>query len=113
MKTEISSPTPLTDFWPNNGKSQPNCSKLPQIIGQSSPDGNCNHQRARLLYVESVATSDTKVFPSIRCIDRSTCYTSDQTYMGFNVDPKTAEGNYYCTTNGKSPYNKGVDGIGI
>ncbi|XP_028040615.1 inactive pancreatic lipase-related protein 1 isoform X1 [Bombyx mandarina] len=104
--------TGTADFWPNGGKStQPGCPRFAPI--PLSDDNLCSHWRSWRFYAESVRNPEA--FPASPAESFSK-FKDNPTpelglvYMGFNCD-HSAKGSYYLTTNGKTPFGKGIDGL--
>ncbi|KAJ2950132.1 hypothetical protein O0L34_g11480 [Tuta absoluta] len=104
--------TGTVDFWPNGGNSvQPGCPRFAPI--PLSDDNLCSHWRSWRFYAESVRNPEA--FPASpaasyqKFLDNPTPETG-MVYMGYNCDT-SAEGSYYLTTNGQSPFGKGIDGL--
>ncbi|KAI5636168.1 lipase domain-containing protein [Phthorimaea operculella] len=81
---------------------------------KSWKDGDlCSHWRSWRFYAESVRNPEA--FPASpaasyqKFLDNLTPETG-MVYMGYNCDT-SAEGSYYLTTNGQSPFGKGIDGL--
>ena len=92
------------DFWANNGQTQNGCDLL---------DTTCSHVRALAYYTESL---NSKVgFIGKKCdnyndFTRGGCANNPTAVMG-GVTPQTnLTGNFYFTTNSKSPYARGARG---
>lgn len=75
----------------------------------------CSHQRSIYYYAESVATLDKKTFRAFKCDpflqmvlgqNQKICRKLPVAYMGFHVDTKLPEGNYYLYTNYAAPFSK-------
>ncbi|XP_053612630.2 pancreatic triacylglycerol lipase-like [Plodia interpunctella] len=89
------------DFYPNGGSKQRGCED--QQYEQSE---TCSHSRAYIYFSESIITSNHS-FRSYPCMDWATyeggkCH-SNETLMGYPANNQ-ASGDYYLTTNDKSPY---------
>ena len=92
------------DFWANNGQFQTGCSLF---------NTSCSHTRAVDYYAESL---NSKVgFIGRECdnyndFSEGKCASNPTAVMG-GVTPRTnLTGNFYFTTNSKSPYATGVKG---
>jgi len=87
------------NFYPNmKRKLQPGCPSKPKNVSEMA----CSHNRAILLYAESVKKyKNTRTFLSSN-VER---LTDPKIQMGINC-PMTATGRYKLTTKGKSPYSK-------
>ncbi|XP_063532013.1 pancreatic lipase-related protein 2-like isoform X2 [Cydia strobilella] len=104
--------TGTADFWPNGGKSiQPGCPRFAPI--PLSDDNLCSHWRSWRFYAESIRNPEA--FPASpaesyhKFRDNPTPEVG-MVYMGENCDT-SAQGSYYLTTNSKTPFGKGMDGI--
>ncbi|CAH2108458.1 unnamed protein product [Euphydryas editha] len=104
--------TGTADFWPNGGKSiQPGCPRFAPI--PLSDDNLCSHWRSWRFYAESVRNPEA--FPaspadSYHKFRENPTPEVGMVYMGVNCDT-SARGSYYLTTNGESPFGKGIEGI--
>ncbi|CAB3223265.1 unnamed protein product [Arctia plantaginis] len=104
--------TGTADFWPNGGKSiQPGCPRFAPI--PLSDDNLCSHWRSWQFYAESVLNPEA--FPaspaeSYNKFRENPNPESGMAYMGFKCD-SSAKGSYYLTTNGQTPFGKGMDGL--
>ncbi|KOB76724.1 Vitellogenin [Operophtera brumata] len=92
--------TGTADFWPNGGKS-------------TQPGYLCSHWRSWWFYAESVRNPEA--FPaspaeSFHKFKENPTPEANMVYMGFNCDT-SAQGSYFLTTNGQSPFGKGLEGI--
>ncbi|XP_064072142.1 inactive pancreatic lipase-related protein 1 isoform X1 [Vanessa tameamea] len=104
--------TGTADFWPNGGKSiQPGCPRFAPM--PLSDDNLCSHWRSWKFYAESVrnpeafAASPADSYHKFR---ENPTPEVGMVYMGADCDT-SARGSYYLTTNGESPFGKGMDGI--
>ncbi|XP_053612720.1 inactive pancreatic lipase-related protein 1-like isoform X2 [Plodia interpunctella] len=104
--------TGTADFWPNGGKSvQPGCPRFAPI--PLSEDNLCSHWRSWRFFAESVRNPEA--FPaspasSYQKFRENPTPEVGMVYMGFNCDT-SAQGSYYMTTNGQSPFGKGMEGL--
>ncbi|CAH4029329.1 pancreatic lipase-related protein 2-like isoform X1 [Pieris brassicae] len=104
--------TGSVDFWPNGGKSiQPGCPRFAPV--PLSEDNLCSHWRSWRFYAESVRNPEA--FPaspaeSYHKFRENASPEAGMIYMGANCDT-SARGSFYLTTNSKSPFGKGLDGI--
>ncbi|XP_075974575.1 inactive pancreatic lipase-related protein 1-like isoform X2 [Anticarsia gemmatalis] len=133
--------TGTADFWPNGGKSvQPGCPRFapvplsddngclgsgctlcPSFACTSKRDtipnkkvvDLCSHWRSWRFYAESVINPEA--FPaspaeSYQKFRENPTPETGMVYMGLNCD-NSAQGSYYLTTNGQTPFGKGMDGL--
>lgn len=96
------------DFFPNFGyRRQPNCQQKRVITDV------CSHVMSYEYYAESVRNPNA--FIALKCNSTlkyisGACNNNERVVMGF-ATPTNASGNYYLTTNLKSPYGRGWNGI--
>ncbi|XP_060803869.1 inactive pancreatic lipase-related protein 1 isoform X2 [Amyelois transitella] len=104
--------TGSADFWPNGGKSvQPGCPRFAPI--PLSEDNLCSHWRSWRFYAESVrrpAAFPASPAAGYQRFRDNPAPERGMVYMGVNCDT-SAQGSYYLTTNGQSPFGKGIEGL--
>ncbi|KAG9436247.1 lipase member H-A [Apis mellifera carnica] len=87
------------DFFPNYGsRPQPGC--------LLSSDDFCSHHRSYKFYAESVKNHNAFI---AKCDLLNECNGVEYIPMGY-VTPTNATGNYYFSTNSKSPFGRGLTG---
>ncbi|XP_076749913.1 pancreatic triacylglycerol lipase [Xylocopa sonorina] len=96
------------NFFPNFGyRRQPNCRQNGVVTDV------CSHVMSYKYYAESV--KNPNAFIGLKCSSTlkyisGACNNNEEVVMGF-ATPTNASGKYYLTTNLKSPYGRGRNGI--
>uniref|UniRef100_A0A2S2QCC7 Pancreatic lipase-related protein 1 n=1 Tax=Sipha flava TaxID=143950 RepID=A0A2S2QCC7_9HEMI len=101
-----------SDYFPNNGGSQPGCRNVIAFPGFTLI---CDHSRAYLFYRESIDNENS--FKSLECdswelFTSNKCAHNNINNMGHHSSPKITGTKFYLHTNAEAPFSKelSIDG---